>query len=162
MDRTVRRIETPTSPKNPVVTRAAENSRTNRIIGVICPLCPLAFLLSLYQSGRWLVGAVGIENKTERNLKDLEEMMGNTKALKRDNKERKEILIGPSMAPRFSTPRDPLRIRSHTSLKCECRLRSKFRGADGKPTIELWQFCNQRTLRHFQEHWVALGAIRNA
>ena len=38
------------------------NSRTNRIIGVICPFCPLAFLLGLYQSGRWLVGAVGIEN----------------------------------------------------------------------------------------------------
>jgi len=51
----------PHVPRNPVVTRAAENSRTNRIIGVIWPLLPLAFLLSLYQSGRWLVGAVGIE-----------------------------------------------------------------------------------------------------
>jgi hypothetical protein len=29
--------------------------------GLSAPFCPLAFLLSLYQSGRWLVGAVGIE-----------------------------------------------------------------------------------------------------
>jgi len=49
-----------------------------------------------------LVGAVGIENNTDRNLKDLEEMLGNAKALKRNNRERKGILIGPSMAPRFS------------------------------------------------------------
>jgi len=29
--------------------------------GLVAPFCPLAFLLSLYQSGRRLVGAVGIE-----------------------------------------------------------------------------------------------------
>ena len=45
----------------PVVTRAAEIWRTNRIIDRIRPFCPLAFLVSAYQSGRWLVGAVGIE-----------------------------------------------------------------------------------------------------
>src|SRR5271157_4208829 len=44
-----------------------------------------------------LVGAVGIENNTDRNLKDLEEMLGNAKALKRNNRERKGILIGPSV-----------------------------------------------------------------
>jgi hypothetical protein len=49
-----------------------------------------------------LVGAVGIENNTEWNLKDLEEMLGNAKALKRNNGECKVILIGPSMAPHFS------------------------------------------------------------
>src|SRR5258707_5454327 len=27
-------------PRNPAVTRAGENSRTNRIIGLICPLLP--------------------------------------------------------------------------------------------------------------------------
>jgi len=32
-------------------------------LGLFAPL-PLAFLLSLYQSGRWLVGAVGIESYT--------------------------------------------------------------------------------------------------
>jgi hypothetical protein len=47
--------------KNPAVTRAAENSCTNRIIGVIAPFCPRAFLPTPDQSGRWLVGAVGIE-----------------------------------------------------------------------------------------------------
>ena len=45
-----------------------------------------------------MVGAVGIENNTERNLKDLEEMLGSSKSLKRNNGECKEILIGPSMA----------------------------------------------------------------
>ena len=28
------------------------------------PFCPIAFLVSAYQSGRWLVGAVGIEPTT--------------------------------------------------------------------------------------------------
>ena len=44
---------------------------------------------------------VKIENNAEWNFKDLEEMLGSAKTLKRNNRERKEILIGPSMAPRF-------------------------------------------------------------
>jgi hypothetical protein len=44
--------------KNPVVSRTAENQHTNWITG---PICPLVFLLSLFPSGRWMVGAVGIE-----------------------------------------------------------------------------------------------------
>jgi hypothetical protein len=48
-----------------------------------------------------MVGAVGIENTTRRNFKDLEGMLGNAKALKRNNWECKGILIGPLMAPRF-------------------------------------------------------------
>jgi hypothetical protein len=48
-----------------------------------------------------LVGAVGIENNTDRNFKDLEEMLGSAKELKRNNRECKGILIGPLMAPRF-------------------------------------------------------------
>jgi hypothetical protein len=51
---------------------------------------------------RKLVGAVGIESNTDRNFKDLEEMLGNAKGLKRNNEEFCGILIGPSMAPRFS------------------------------------------------------------
>jgi hypothetical protein len=51
-----------------------------------------------------MVGAVGIENNANWNFKDLEEMPGNTKTLKRNSKEFVEILIGPSMAPRFSSP----------------------------------------------------------
>ena len=51
---------------------------------------------------RLLVGAVGIENTIERDFKDLEEMLGSAKTLKRNNGEYNEILIGPSMAPRFS------------------------------------------------------------
>jgi len=49
-----------------------------------------------------MVGAVGIENNTNRNSKDLEEMLGSAKELKRNNGECKGILIGPLMAPRFS------------------------------------------------------------
>jgi len=48
-----------------------------------------------------LVGAVGIENNTDWNFKDLEEMLGIAKALKRNDKESDRILIGPSTAPRF-------------------------------------------------------------
>jgi hypothetical protein len=47
-----------------------------------------------------LVPAVGIENTTRRNFKDLEGMLGNAKALKRNNWECKGVLIGPSF---FST-----------------------------------------------------------
>jgi hypothetical protein len=53
-----------------------------------------------------LVGAVGIENTTERNFKELEEMQGSAKELKRNNRECKGILIGPLMAPRFFDHRD--------------------------------------------------------
>jgi hypothetical protein len=51
-----------------------------------------------------MVGAVGIENTTGRNFKDLEEMQGNAKALKRNNRECRGILIGPLMAPIFLGP----------------------------------------------------------
>jgi hypothetical protein len=54
----------------------------------------------LFQSVR-LVGAVGIENTTGRSLKDLEGILGNANALKRNNEEFSGFLIGPSMAPRF-------------------------------------------------------------
>jgi len=59
-------------------------------------------------TGDFLVGAVGIENNTDRNFKDLEEMLGNAKELKRNNRECKGILIGPSMAPHFSGAEIPL------------------------------------------------------
>jgi hypothetical protein len=49
------------SNSDPVVTRAAENFTHEPDHRVIFPLLPLAFLLSPDQSGRWLVGAVGIE-----------------------------------------------------------------------------------------------------
>jgi hypothetical protein len=45
--------------------------------------------------------AVQTENNTGWNFKDLEEMPGSAKTLKRNNGEYKEVLIGPSMAPRF-------------------------------------------------------------
>jgi len=65
------------------------------------PFCPLALQLSSYQAERKLVGAVGIENKTKRSVKDLEEMRKSAKTLRRHSEELKRILIGPSTAPRF-------------------------------------------------------------
>jgi hypothetical protein len=44
---------------------------------------------------------VGVENNSDWNFKDLEEMAGNAKALKKNNKEFDGILIGPSMVPHF-------------------------------------------------------------
>ena len=44
---------------------------------------------------------MGVENTTGRNFKELEGMLGNAKALKRNDRECKAILIGPSKAPRF-------------------------------------------------------------
>ncbi|PYU50968.1 MAG: hypothetical protein DMG53_02265 [Acidobacteria bacterium] len=70
-----------------------------------------------------LVGAVGIENTTRRNLKDLEGMMGNAKALKGNNWECKGILIGPLMAPRsFFDHRDSVTVylsKSRSRLRAQ-------------------------------------------
>jgi hypothetical protein len=81
-----------------------------------------------------MVGAVGIENTTVRNFKDLEEMLGNAKALKRNNWECKGILIGPLMAPRFSRPSRFRHCVFPSSPKSSVGFGLKFRGADGKPT----------------------------
>jgi len=45
---------------------------------------------------------MGVEYNTGRNLKDLEEIRGNAKALKRNNGECKGILICSLEAPGFS------------------------------------------------------------
>lgn len=50
---------------------------------------------------RKLVGAVGIENNADWDFKDLEEMLGSAKALKRNDEESEGILIGPLKAPCF-------------------------------------------------------------
>jgi hypothetical protein len=44
---------------------------------------------------------VGVENISDWDFKDLEEMAGDAKALKKNNKEFDGILIGPSMVPHF-------------------------------------------------------------
>jgi hypothetical protein len=51
-----------------------------------------------------MVPAVGLENNAAWNFKDLGEMIGNAKSLRRNDKESDGILIGPSMAPRFFWP----------------------------------------------------------
>ncbi len=50
---------------NPVVTRAAEIQRTRTgSLASSAPFCPRVKFLSVHPSGRWLVGAVGIEPTT--------------------------------------------------------------------------------------------------
>src|SRR5467141_3592956 len=73
-----------------------------------------------------LVGAVGIENTTERNLKELEEMLGSAKELKRNNRECKGILIGPLMAPRFFRPPRFRHCVFHSLSKSRSRLRAQI------------------------------------
>jgi len=50
---------------------------------------------------RKLVGAVGIENNTNWNFRNLAGMRENPKSLKKNYRELKGILIGPLKAPRF-------------------------------------------------------------
>jgi hypothetical protein len=47
---------------------------------LIAAFCCLAEFASPLERMRKLIGAVGIENNTERNFKDLERMLGNAKA----------------------------------------------------------------------------------
>jgi hypothetical protein len=61
------------------------------------------FLLSVHPSGRWLVGAVGIENNGVRNFRDLRGMTRNAKSLKKKDEAWRGILIAPSKLLRFSS-----------------------------------------------------------
>src|ERR1700675_3170430 len=93
----------------------------------------------------WLVGAVGIENTTRRNFKDLEGMLGNAKALKRNNWEYKGILIdGPSMAPRFFSTTEIRHSVFHSLSKSRSRLRAQIsrRGWQADVTSRI---CQTRT-----------------
>jgi hypothetical protein len=85
-----------------------------------------------------IFGRDRIENKTGRNCKDLEEMLGSAKTLKRNNGEYKEILIGPSMDPRFFGSVKSVR-RSVFSYcpKWYVGFGPKSRGADVKATTTL-------------------------
>jgi hypothetical protein len=49
---------------NPVVTHAAEKKHRTGSSALSAAFCPRVFLLSVHPSGRWLVGAVGIEPTT--------------------------------------------------------------------------------------------------
>ena len=84
-----------------------------------------------------MAGAVGIENNTDRNQKDLGEMLRSPKTLKRNIWESKGILIGPSMAPHFSGAEIPLLFFSLDERWR--RLQVKSRGAGGKPTTKLFK-----------------------
>jgi hypothetical protein len=48
-------------PAHPAVTRAAEKKHRTGSLALSAPFCPRAFLLRVHRSGRWMVGAVGIE-----------------------------------------------------------------------------------------------------
>src|SRR5207302_8114139 len=73
-----------------------------------------------------LVGAVGIENNADRNIKDLEEMLGSAKELNRNNRECKGIHIGPLMAPRLSRLSRFRHSVFHSVYKSLSRLRAQI------------------------------------
>jgi hypothetical protein len=74
-----------------------------------------------------LVGAVGIENNNAGDLKDLRGMRKTFKSLKRDDRERKEILIAPLKLPRFSEfPKIPDSGFSKSNRIDESRLRAQI------------------------------------
>ena len=98
-----------------------------RLFFLIAAFCRLAKSLSHSEQMGWLVGPVGIENNADRNSKDLEEMLGSAKKLKRNNAECKGILIGPLMAPVFLDHRDSLsQCISLTGLVAQSALGSNF------------------------------------
>ena len=69
----------------------------------------------------------GIENNTDRNLKDLEETLTSFKTLKRNNEESRGIFVGPSMAPRFFSANEvPSRWVFHPLPKVGTRLRAQI------------------------------------
>jgi hypothetical protein len=83
---------------------------------------------------------VGIENNTDRNFKDLEEMLGSAKELKRNNRECKGILIGPLKAPCFLGAKIP----SLFFLAAR-----KTRSASGQISRRGWQ-ADRQTLGHLR------------
>ena len=60
----------------------------------------LATVKATESTGLWRK-RVGVENNTDWNFKDLEEMVRNPKSLTKNNKEFEGILIGPPMFPHF-------------------------------------------------------------
>ena len=87
---------------------------------------------------------MGIENNDEWNLRDLRGMRRNIKALKRNDGERKGILIAPSKLPRFSLG---VRFHSdllHPQLAANVSFGAKIRGTDGKPAIHSRQSYGPR------------------
>jgi hypothetical protein len=65
----------------------ARAGATLEALFLIATFCRLEKSLSHSEQMGWLVGAVGIENNSEWNFKDLEEMLANAQALIRNDKE---------------------------------------------------------------------------
>ncbi len=96
-----------------------------------------------------LVGAVGIENNGHRNFKDLREMRGNPKSLKRNDGEQEAMPIAPLKLPRFSCFTEvPLSSVSLMALKEYVGFGPKFCGTDGE------------SKRHFRTHFFAKSEIQ--
>lgn len=76
------------------------------------------------------LSVMGIENNADWNFKDLKEMLGRARALKRNNREHEGIHIGPSMAPRFCRASE---IRFQY-IRYAFGFGPKFRDTDGEPT----------------------------
>ena len=102
-------------------------SRTNRIVEVICPLLPPRVFAKCLPIRRTVARVAGIENNTNRDFKDLEEMLGCPRILKRSNEESRGLLIGPSMAPRLFE--SPMFLCHYRTARCQ-------QPWDGHPPIQ--------------------------
>jgi hypothetical protein len=78
--------------------RADENLIRTGFLGLFAPFAPCVFANFLPVS-RMIGRGGGIENNSERNFKDLEEMQGSNKTLTRNTEERNGILIWPLNGP---------------------------------------------------------------
>ena len=85
----------------PVVTRAAENFRSNRIIGLICPFLPPRVFVKCPSIMKMDGRGGGDRKQCSSEFQGVKGTMESSKSLGRNNWEHKGILIGPPMAPRF-------------------------------------------------------------
>jgi hypothetical protein len=92
------------------------------------------------------------------NFRDLEEMVGNPKALKKNNEEFDGILIGPSMVPHsFGQSEIPSTWVFHPLPSLPSRLRAPC-GTDGKPTGNTQSLDETAELSWFEMH-IANAAV---
>src|SRR5258707_12818004 len=101
----------------PVVTRAAEKKNGTRSSVESAPFCPRVFLLSVHPSGRWLVGAVGIEPTTSRLFMDLQ---GRARYEKEGLSSPRNPYCRLSVALPFMMVLTTLRFASRTALGTAC------------------------------------------
>jgi hypothetical protein len=84
-------------------------------------------------------------------------MLRSAKELKRNNRERKGILIGPLMAPHFFDHRDSVTAYFTHCPSCAVGFGLKFCGADGKPT-QLREYARPDLVARLGNRWCGIAS----